>query len=153
MRRLIWGLKFDGRRNLADLLGPLLADVFFEFWDRGDFDFIVAVPLHPKRRRERGFNQSELLARALAHHIAIPPLRALLRIRSTRPQVGLTDLQRRENVRKAFRCSAHGQIAKRRILLIDDVMTTGATVISAAETLLEAGAGSVSVLTAARAAK
>jgi ComF family protein len=153
IRRVIHGLKFDGRRNLVELLAPLLAGVFFDFWDRADIDYVTAVPLHPKRRRERGFNQSELLAQALSRCIAIPYIQVLKRVRYTPPQVGLTDSQRRENIRQAFRCNNTQQVAGRRILLIDDVMTTGATVAGAAQTLMDAGAGSVSVLTAARAVR
>jgi ComF family protein len=153
VRQVIHGLKFDGRRNLAGLLAPLLASVFFDAWDKSDFDYITSVPLHPRRRRERGFNQSELLAQELARCVAIPYLQVLKRVRYTFPQVGLTDSQRRDNIRNAFRCNNHQQIARCRILLIDDVMTTGATVAGAAQTLLEAGAGRVSVLTAARAVR
>ncbi len=150
---LIQGLKFRGRRNLAGLLAPLLAGTFFETWSREDFDFVTPVPLHPKRKRERGYNQSELLARLLARQIATPYCDTLVRTRSTLPQVGLTDSQRLENVRKAFRRVNPQQIRAQRILLIDDVMTTGATVGSAAQALLEGGALRVSVLTVARAGK
>jgi ComF family protein len=153
MRRVIHGLKFEGRRNLIGLLAPLLAGVFFDFWDRADFDYITAVPLHPKRQRERGFNQSELLAQELARRVAIPYRRVLKRVRYTLPQVGLTDALRKENIRHAFRCCHPEQIAKRRILLIDDVMTTGSTVAGAGQALIDAGAESVSVLTAARAVR
>lgn len=148
---LVHGLKFYGRRNLVGLLAPLLAKAFAENWSCPDFNWIVPVPLHPKRRRERGFNQSELLSNALSTKIAIPVNSCLRRIRSTRPQVGLTDSQRSENVRNAFECRNKAQIHGRRILLIDDVMTTGATVSSAAQALLNAGALRVSVLTLARA--
>ena len=150
---LIQGLKFQGRRNLAGLLAPLLAGAFFETWAREDFDLLAPVPLHPKRKRERGYNQSELIARLLARQIAIPYNDALARIRSTLPQVGLTDSQRLENLRKAFRSVNQEQIQGRRVLLIDDVMATGATVASAAQALLEGGALRVSVLTVARAGK
>ncbi len=150
---LIQGLKFQGRRNLATLLAPLLAEAFFDTWSRTDFDVIVPVPLHSKRRRERGYNQSELLAHLLGRQIALPCDHALLRVRSTLPQVGLTDSQRLENVQNAFRCIKHQRISGRRILLIDDVMTTGATVESAARALLGGGALRVSVLTVARAGK
>ncbi len=150
---LIQGLKFRGRKNLVKLLVPLLTQAFRDSWRREDFDLIVPVPLHIKRKRDRGYNQSELLARSLARQIAIPCGRALIRARSTVPQIGLTDLQRLENVRKAFRCANPQQINERRILLIDDVMTTGATAASASSTLLEAGARRVSVLTVARAEK
>jgi ComF family protein len=153
LSRIVQELKFHGRRNLAGLLAPLLTEAFFESWGREDFDLIVPVPLHPSRKRERGYNQSELLARSLARQIAIPFQRALLRVRATLPQVGLTDTERRENVRRAFRCAHPQQISRKRILLIDDVMTTGATVASAAQTLLENGALRISVLTVARVGK
>jgi ComF family protein len=149
--RLIQGLKFDGRRNLAKILAPLLAEVFCETWDRSEFDLIVPIPLHPKRKRKRGYNQSELLAGFLASQIAVPLSRhALIRVRPTLPQVGLTDAQRLENVRNVFSCNDLHQISKQRILLVDDVMTTGATAISAARTLMNGGALRVSVLTLAR---
>jgi predicted amidophosphoribosyltransferase len=89
----------------------------------------------------------------LARQIGIPYADALLRVRSTLPQVGLTDSQRQENLRKAFRCISLQRVSGQRILLIDDVMTTGATAASAARALLEDGALRVSVLTVARASK
>ena len=153
LSRLIQGLKFQGRRDFTKLLVPLLARAFWDSWKREDFDLIVPVPLHIKRKRDRGYNQSELLARMLAREIAIPCSRALIRARSTLPQVGLTDSQRLENVRQAFRCVNRQQIYERCILLIDDVMTTGATAASASGSLLAAGARRVSVLTVARAEK
>jgi competence protein ComFC len=153
LSRLIQAFKFHGRRNLVGLLTPLLVGTFFENWNRRDFDLVVPVPLHSKRRRKRGYNQSELLARSLARQIALPCVPCLVRTRATIPQVGLSDSQRKENVRKAFRCRHSGRISKQRILLIDDVMTTGATVSSAAQALVEEGAQRVSVLTVARVGK
>jgi len=153
LARIIQELKFHGRRDQIKLLAPLLTAAFFESWSREDFDCIVPVPLHARRRSERGYNQSELLAKALERQIAVPFCAALRRIRRTLPQVGLSHSERTENVRKAFQCTSARQIAKKRILLIDDVMTTGATVASAAHTLLDGGALRVSVLTVARAAK
>lgn len=152
LSRIIQYLKFQHRRNLAGLLAPLLASTFFDCWERTELDIIVPVPLHPKRRRERGFNQAVLLGHGLARLIAVPfSEHALRRIRHTAPQVGLTDPERLRNVRRAFQCCDRQAVAGRRVLLIDDVMTTGATVASAAEALLESGALRVSVLTAARA--
>ena len=149
--RLIQGLKFNNRRNLVVLLCPFLIEAFYESWNRHEFDLLVPVPLHPRHRRSRGYNQAELLARALAHQTGIPlSHRLLIRKRLTLPQVGLTNLQRRENVRNAFHCTKTEQIAGRRILLIDDVMTTGSTVASASGVLMKSGAGRVSVLTLAR---
>jgi ComF family protein len=150
---LIQELKFRGKRNLVGLLVPLMAGTFYDAWDRDQFDSIAPIPLHAKRRRERGFNQSELLAKELGRSIGIPYKRALVRVRATQPQVGLSDTQRRDNVRNAFRCAGPQEVMDKRILLIDDVMTTGATVASAAQALMDAGAWRVSVLTVARAPK
>jgi len=152
LSRLAQGLKFDGRRNLSGLLAPLLARTFVQSWDRREIDLITPVPLHAKRRRERGFNQAAVLARSLARLLAIPVSEAALtRVRLTLPQVGLTDAERMKNVHGAFRSPGTDLIARRRILLVDDVMTTGATVRSASRALLEGGALRVSVLTLARA--
>jgi len=148
---LVHGLKFKGRRNLTGLLAPLLAEVFFENWSRESVDCLIPIPLHGRRKRERGYNQSELLARLLSRLVGIPCFDGLQRVRSTLPQVGLTDVQRQENVRKAFVCKDKAGIRAKQILLIDDVMTTGATVSSAAQVLMDGGALRVSVLTIARA--
>jgi ComF family protein len=118
LRRLVQGLKFQGRRRWAGLLASLLVHAFEDSWRREDFDLIVPVPLHPKRRRERGYNQSELLARRLASRIGIPCSRALLRKRHTLPQVGLTDSERRKNVRNAFICRPKADISKKRKLCL-----------------------------------
>jgi ComF family protein len=152
LSRIVQYLKFQRRQNLVDLLSPLLASTFFDCWEREELDLIVPVPLHSKRRRDRGFNQAAVLGQGLARHIALPfSQHALSRIRHTAPQVGLTDSERLRNVHGAFRCRDLQTLAGRRVLLIDDVMTTGATVGSAAEALLEGGALRVSVLTVARA--
>jgi ComF family protein len=153
MRQMVHELKFEGRRPLVKLIAPLMAEAFSRFWQREDFDFITAVPLHHRRMRERGFNQAELLGRELARIIGLPELRTLRRTAATQSQVGLSDSQRLENVRNAFKCTNTGRVAGKRILLIDDVMTTGATVSSATEALIKAGAEKVSVLTAARATR
>jgi ComF family protein len=152
LRSLVQGLKFNGKKNLVGLLGPLLAATFSESWDRKEIDLIVPVPLHPRRIRQRGFNQAALLAGALAAELAISYSgRALIRVRHTPPQVGLSHAGRQENVYKAFQCTAKDRIAGKRVLLVDDVMTTGATVVSATQALLEGGALRVYVITIARA--
>ncbi len=150
---LVQALKFHGRRNLVELLTPLLTETFFDNWSRNDFDLLVPIPLHSKRKRERGFNQSELLARSLARQIALPCESCLVRGRPTLPQVGLSDSQRKDNVRKAFRCRNPKRVSGKRILLVDDVMTTGATVSSAAQELMDQGALRISILTVARVGK
>jgi competence protein ComFC len=153
LSNVIQEMKFHGRRDLVGHMAPLLTEIFFENWSREDFDLVVPVPLHPRRKRERGFNQSELLARSLAAQSGVPFCDALMRIRPTIPQIGLSDAHRQENVRKAFRCRDAANMTDQRILLIDDVMTTGATVSSAAQAMLEEGAMRISILTVARAGK
>ena len=153
LSRIIQALKFGGRRDLARLLAPLLASTLVEFWPEHGMDLIVPVPLHSKRRRARGYNQAALLSRSLARLVGLPCCeRALARVRNTAPQIGLSDVERAHNLRHAFRCTCPARIQGMRVLLVDDVMTTGSTVASAAEALLECGALRVSVLTVARAA-
>ncbi len=152
LSRIIQALKFGGRRDLAPLLATLLASTFLEHWSPDEFDLVVPVPLHAKRERERGYNQAALLSRALAPLAGLPCRRVLLRIRNTRPQVGLSDQERARNLTQAFRCARGEKIQGFRLLLVDDVMTTGSTAASAAGALLEGGALRVSVLTLARAA-
>jgi len=152
LSRIIQALKFDGRRNLVRLLGPLLASTFLENWLPSEMDAIVPIPLHRSRKQDRGYNQAALLARSLARLLGLPVWEgALVRSRSTLPQVGLSDAERVVNVKHAFCCSKPDLVRDQRILLVDDVMTTGSTVTSACEALLKTGAARVSVLTVARA--
>lgn len=111
---------------------------------------LIPVPLHRDKLKERSFNQSELIARLLARHAGIKcDTRTLIRRRSTTPQYGLTKLRRAANVHGAF--SASSRVAGKHVILIDDVLTSGATAIACSEALLEAGAQSVAVLSLARA--
>jgi len=149
--RLVHGLKFLKRRNLVAILAPMLAETFHKNWSAGEFDIVIPIPLHSSRKRDRGFNQSGLIARTLARRIGVPFSGMILeRVRATSSQVGLSNSRRHENVSNAFRCNRPECVSGRRILLIDDVMTTGATVGSAAEELMRSGALRVSVLTLAR---
>jgi ComF family protein len=117
-----------------------------------DHDVIVPVPLHLHRLRWRGFNQSALLARVLAAHTGRRiELQALARLRATPPQVGLGERARRRNVARAFSVRDPERLRDRRVLLIDDVMTTGATVNECARVLRRAGAAQVDVVVLARA--
>jgi ComF family protein len=152
LSRTVQEFKFRGRKNLVGLLAPLLAGAFVESWNREEFDFLVPIPLHPKRKRKRGFNQAALLSRKLSQLIAVPCCdTALRRVRDTAPQVGLSDSQRLRNLQSAFQCKDKAAVAGKRVLLIDDVMTTGATLASAAAALVSSGAARVSALTLARA--
>jgi competence protein ComFC len=153
LRGLIHLLKYQGMTPLAQPLARSMAQVAMDPAWRESFArcaAIVALPLDPARHRERGYNQAELLARALSRHMAIPMLSGVCRrIRSTAPQAGLSRMDRHNNVRDAFAADKR-LIGGRAVLLVDDVMTTGATLNSCAGTLRAAGAASVAALTSAR---
>lgn len=134
-------------RPLARPLGDLLATALPR---ERNFDVIVPVPLHWRRRWQRGFNQSELLAREIARRWSVPLKNLARRSRSTLTQAGLSNSARRENVVRAFTVPRPRGAEGRRILLIDDVMTTGATASACALALKRAGARSVCLLTLAR---
>lgn len=136
-------------KPLGDWLAKLLCRALPEE-DGETFDLVVPVPLHWRRRWQRGFNQSALLARFVAHKNGLPVLQPIRRIRATATQAGLTHSNRRKNVTGAFRVSKPGRVRGKKILLIDDVMTTGATGAACASALKRAGATSVTLLTLAR---
>jgi competence protein ComFC len=115
------------------------------------FDIIVPVPLHPTRQRERGFNQARLLAELLSADVSIPSKPLLERIRYTTTQTALDRAERMENLHNAFRLRKNMDVRDLRVLLIDDVLTTGSTLSECARILKSAGAVSVHAATAARA--
>lgn len=145
---LIHQFKYEG----YFALGRPLARFLIDGWPTWAIppDLILPIPLHPRRQQRRGYNQAELLARPLAEAINVPmnPV-ALRRTRHTAPQVGLGPDERHDNVRGAFAAEADA-VCDRHILLIDDVLTTGATMSAAAETLLAAGAAGVAAYCLAR---
>jgi ComF family protein len=150
LRLLIHLLKFDGYKPLAKPLGRLAAEVAREMSPSG-FDIVLPVPLHRSRQRTRGFNQSALLASNIAREFGLSDTgKDCVRVRNTRPQTGLNAKERHKNVKGAFQVPRPESVKSRRILLVDDVMTTGATANACARALMEAGAKSVSVVTLAR---
>lgn len=143
--RIIHALKYGHQLLIARWLGETLAT----HPDTGGHDCLIALPLHPQRLQERGFNQSMEIAKHLAKSRNIPLLRdTLIRRRATPPQAGLPHKQRQANVRGAFECSE--DMRGRSVLLLDDVMTTGATLNECARILKLHGAAQVSVAVAAR---
>jgi ComF family protein len=145
----IRALKYARRRCFAAALGEVLAARFP--YAPEEFDLVVPVPLHRSRLRERGFNQALLIARGPAKRFGLPvEARALRRHRPTAPQVGLDETERRRNLREAFSVEAIHLVEGRRILVIDDVITSGATADACARALLSAGASRVDVLSLAR---
>ncbi|HTZ89335.1 MAG TPA: ComF family protein [Alloacidobacterium sp.] len=159
LRALLHLLKYDGMEPVADHLGQLLARQVMAVDGIPQTMLVVPVPLFKAKRRQRGFNQAEALARAAVKALrhARPEWRltvatgVLERRRSTQSQAGLTPHQRRANVRGAFFASAPEKLKGADVLLIDDIYTTGATARACAQALRRAGAGSVYVATVARA--
>ena len=136
--------KFHGVKRLSKPLGRLLLSL-----DLPALEGIVPVPLSIKRLRERGFNQSLLIASSISKNIRVPLLmNTLLKKKETPPQIGLSAKERRVNLKSAF--EVKGNIKGLRLLLFDDVMTTGATVAECSKQLIKAGAKEVIVLTLAR---
>lgn len=122
------------------------------FFLHGDIDIIIPVPLHRRRLRERGFNQATLIANALATHLGAPVQESvLIRTRHTHPQFELPPANRRENVRKAFYVTQPDAIRNKVVLLVDDVMTIGATLDECARTLRRAKPKAIYAVTFARA--
>lgn len=161
LRQFIHLLKYEHVRSAAKVLGQwtaLAADGLLE--ELGDRVVVVPVPLHKAKFVERGFNQSELIAQSAVRELArVAPgkfeldVRVLIRRRRTESQVGMTLEQRRTNLKGAFEVRERESIRGREVLLVDDVMTTGATVNECSRVLLKAGATRVWVATAARAVK
>jgi len=151
--------KYKGKIQLARPLGALLFAAFISFWDKMSIDLIVPVPLHPKKLRMRGFNPSFLLVRDWVRiaeflNVRFPDIpvdiNVLARRIWTEPQTGLGRKERLANIKNAFNISDDSKITGKKILLVDDVYTTGATVNECAKVLLKGGAGHVDVLTLAR---
>ncbi|HEU0084465.1 MAG TPA: ComF family protein [Bradyrhizobium sp.] len=150
-RTLVHALKYQDRTDLAPAMGRWMARAGEELLR--DADALVPVPLHWRRGWSRRYNQSGALARAIASHSGVPVVRdALRRIRPTRQQIGLSRPERTANVQGAFRVLAEKsrEVAGRRVVLIDDVLTSGATTDACARALLRAKAAQVDVLVFAR---
>ena len=148
---LIQALKYAGQLAIGRVLGRLLAHEAAELGLHLDVDCLLPVPLHPRRYAERGFNQSDEIARFVARGLRLPIAPELaVRTRETRPQVGLTPAERHANMHDAF-VAAPGVVRGRRIVIVDDVITTGSTVAALARALREGGAVAVDVWCIARA--
>lgn len=152
VRHVIHDFKYNRQIHLRHVVARWLADALDDGRLRGrHFDRLVPVPLHPARRRERGFNQADLLAELLSRRTSIPLQPVLERIRYTKTQTAFDRAERMENLRNAFRLRKNAAVQGYRVLLIDDVLTTGSTLSECARVLKIAGAVSVHAATAARA--
>lgn len=157
---VIHRFKYAAKTQLARPLGGMMLSVFMQQWEGEKIDLILPIPLHPQKFRSRGFNQSYLLvhswkAVAKAMHIALPDIPiytdVLIKSKATVPQTGLGRQQRLKNVKGVFSLRFPERIFGKKLLVVDDVYTTGATVNECARILLKFGAEQVDVLTLARA--
>jgi len=144
--QLIHALKYEGRAALAARLGRRLAQALPVDYRP---DLVIEVPMHAARLRERGFNQAARLAAACAAQLQAPRLPgALLRVRATRPQTGLSARERRRNLTGAFQVREGGALRGRKVLLVDDVITTGSTLEACLDALRACGAEAVAAVVA-----
>ncbi len=151
LQEAVQGLKYHGLRTLAHPLGARVADVVRRSGQ--SFDVVVAVPTPPQRLRMRGYNQAQLIAEVTAQHLGASSLPdALTRTRETRSQVGLTSAERRQNVSGAFSAAPH-HVRGLRVLIVDDVCTTGATLAACASALYQGGARAVMAATVTEAVR
>ena len=157
---VIHRFKYAGKTRLAKPLGRLILDAYLQYWRDEKVDLILPVPLHTKKMRHRGFNQSYLLidswksiSKPMTDDTSMIPIKTdiLVRKKATLPQAGLGRQQRLTNIKGAFKVRIPEKVFGKKVLLVDDVYTTGATVNECARMLLKAGARIVDVLTAARA--
>jgi len=151
IKELIYQFKYGARDYLGKTLSRLLVDFIRDYnLELEPFNLIMPVPLHKRKLREREFNQAQILSEALASKLDMEvSTNELIRIRDTATQTDLTDKERWNNLKGSFMVTDKGKTAGKNILLIDDVLTTGATCSEAARALKKAGAGVVFVLTLA----
>jgi len=150
LRKAIHAFKYEGVTALSTPLGALLVEGWRRFRPAGDL--MMPVPLHSRRARQRGYNQSALLAQVLSRYTGIPVLeKVLMRVRETLPQVELDAHHRWDNVEGAFECRDADELGGRAVLLIDDVCTTGATINACADALRPYKPAAIWALTLGRA--
>jgi len=146
-KELIAQLKYQSRLSLVPFLGQILTETVLRRLGPDPADAVVPVPLHPVRLRERTFNQAQFLAQRLADNLRLPCRRNLLiRRKATHPQADLSRGERRANVEGAFALAPDPLIRSARLLLVDDVFTTGSTANACAKILKQAGAAQVTVV-------
>jgi ComF family protein len=146
--------KYDGRTQLTPFFAEWMAEALNRHWEPDLFDLLIPIPLHPRRLRERGFNQALLLVKELSRRTGIPYRKKILQKKKpTIPQVNLSGPEREKGLRGVFHVMGKEELLGRRVLLVDDVYTTGATVNECSKVLMRGGAQRVDVLTLAHAIK
>jgi len=152
LSRGVIDFKFHRKRELLEVFSPMMSRTAAQAAKELRIDLVVPVPLHPARIKERGFNQAADLARAASAGTGRPLSHGIMqRVRNTGQQTGMTRAQRKRNVKGAFKVRRPDRVKNKNLLLVDDVMTTGATLDECARELKKAGAARVAAVTLARA--
>jgi ComF family protein len=147
VRNALVRFKYYGALHAARALSDLLIETFFRDLKPNEFSMIVPVPIHPRRLLQRGFNQTVVLAERLSQATSIPlDRRSLLKIKDTPPQVGLPRPERIKNLKGSFGVRSSSRIKDAKVLIVDDVATTGSTIREAAKTVMRGGAARVDAL-------
>jgi len=150
VREAVHRLKYRGMQPLARPLGQLMAEAARRETAFSLGEALVPVPLHPRRERQRGYNQAALLARALGEMLSLPVLEyAIVKIKETLSQTALSGQQRRQNLQQSFAVAQPGDIKGKIIIVVDDVFTTGSTISNISHILRQSGAAGVQALTLA----
>ncbi|MEQ8360668.1 MAG: phosphoribosyltransferase family protein [Cytophagales bacterium] len=143
IKKILMEIKYKGNKELAEFLGKCMGECFLEN-NSGTFDAIIPVPLHPKKEKLRGFNQSEIIAKGFSESIGVNlDTQSVIRVKNTKTQTKMDRKERWENVKTIFSVVDQDQIKDKKIVLLDDVVTTGSTLESLAETVLKAGASEI----------
>lgn len=148
-QKLLHELKYRNKADLARELGKLYGKMLLESGYKNVWDQLVPVPLHPLKQQRRGYNQSEQFANGLSGVLEIPVVIALARTKFTETQTNKSRLQRLDNVEEVFSLGLFKSVNQKSIMLVDDVMTTGATLCACANVLLASGAKNVDLVTIA----
>jgi len=144
LQHIIHGLKYDGKFQIGIFLGKLIANELGRQFDLWKIDFIIPVPLHHLKRAERGYNQSEFIAKGIRSVLRIPiSTNSIKRERFTETQTSLNLVERKENLKDAFTIKRKNNLKGKTILLLDDVITTGATISECGKILLENGIANI----------
>jgi ComF family protein len=144
VQHLLHALKYQNHPEIGITLGEVYGQELLQTHDQ-KFNVIVPVPLHASRRKKRGYNQSEEFAKGLSKSLQIPASDSLVRATVTETQTRKTKLKRWQNVSEVFQVKQHEHIKNQHVLLVDDVITTGATIEACAQTLLDEGCSSISI--------